>query len=290
MSYSIIYNRQFIKIGEKILPMFEAGCSNVYESNNERRARDWSEYAWLTAGEAAAEPNAIMARLDSYRAELIKSCEERYAKSNDAADLYKDKDFGSMDSLAFHGKSCWTTTWGMYYNWVVKGIAEAKTIEELRAMGVILEMHVSRFDSEEFTKETGLEIWSGVTINSAEQFTIEYARWKAYYGDKRQIHFTLYGVKNLELIKIAEKAKKIAKPENYVEVKEFYVISLANGNGFFTKFMRGNKYQYAYTATHVETRKFLKQDKAIRFHEKMKSASAFKVEKMVVDQPVKVRA
>ena len=44
MSYSIIYDKQFIKVSDnQFIPMVLSGCSNLYEFNGtkERRVRSW---------------------------------------------------------------------------------------------------------------------------------------------------------------------------------------------------------------------------------------------------------
>ena len=46
MSYSIVYNRQFLKAGEKIIPLVVIGCNNLWETNyygkSQRRVRSWN--------------------------------------------------------------------------------------------------------------------------------------------------------------------------------------------------------------------------------------------------------
>jgi hypothetical protein len=46
MSYEIVYNRQFLRVGDKIIPLVLIGSNNTwetnYESGRERRSRDWN--------------------------------------------------------------------------------------------------------------------------------------------------------------------------------------------------------------------------------------------------------
>lgn len=48
MSYTILYRSLFAKLRSgKYLPIVESGDNNVYEYNNRRRARSWSNFAYL---------------------------------------------------------------------------------------------------------------------------------------------------------------------------------------------------------------------------------------------------
>ena len=46
MSYDIVYNRQFLRADEKIVPLVLIGCNNLWETNyygkSQRRVRDWN--------------------------------------------------------------------------------------------------------------------------------------------------------------------------------------------------------------------------------------------------------
>jgi len=42
MSYSIVYKRQFLRVGVKIIPLNLVGSNNLWEADNKRRVRDWN--------------------------------------------------------------------------------------------------------------------------------------------------------------------------------------------------------------------------------------------------------
>lgn len=70
MSYSIVYNKQFLKIDEKIIPLVLCGDSNCYESlpnGRKRRERQWySLYFNSTNEPIAATEKEIMKRVKSH--------------------------------------------------------------------------------------------------------------------------------------------------------------------------------------------------------------------------------
>ena len=42
MSYDIVYNRQFLKAGDKFVPLVLIGCNNLWEPDSKRRVRNWN--------------------------------------------------------------------------------------------------------------------------------------------------------------------------------------------------------------------------------------------------------
>ena len=120
MSYTIFYNKCFIKVGEnQYIPLAEIGDNNVYELSN-RRARDWQRL-YMFGTNPIVSSETILSDLKEIREYKIKTYPD-----------YNDKSFGWFDACALYGKSIGTTTWKSFYNFFLNGIKNAVTIEKLR--------------------------------------------------------------------------------------------------------------------------------------------------------------
>ena len=92
MSYSILYEKQFIKVGDNLfIPMVECGDNNVYEaSNGRKRARSWCNDKWIANGKTICTREDIENRVNEIRNDAIKRCED-YVKEYDETWSYEDK-------------------------------------------------------------------------------------------------------------------------------------------------------------------------------------------------------
>lgn len=148
MSYTIEYNRQFIKTKNGYIPCWLAGDNNVTTGwgKHERRARDWSVFHnWLDVSE-------------EFMVEEVKK-------------MYNDYDQ--------HWKkgSSWVTNEGLV-RWIKNGCKQAGTIEEILEVNPYLKgvnCYISYWDAEDNRKQElysvistskGLEEW----VHKAKQF------------------------------------------------------------------------------------------------------------------------
>lgn len=281
MSYSILYNRQFVKVADDLfIPMIEGGDNNVYESNK-KRARSWYNHRYVTDGAVWASSGTILSSIDKIREERIASnLRSVSAGFLGQGDLYNDKNFGWHEGIALYGRRTTGTTFSMYRNFYKSGIERALTVEGLLEKGVTLHMKIYYWKPEDITSK-GKEIRYDVQFTSTENLVESVNDWVEYYGDMAD-RIVLYYRDNWALTElIKSQAKKKAKKQDWVETNTYYVLEGTNGgkgtnggSGYFIK-ATARGYKYAYTSTGAK--KFLTEKAAMNFHKKMKYKDLFKV-------------
>lgn len=126
MSYTIIYEKQFIKVSDsKVIPMIIIGDNNVWMNSgiNERRARD--PHCPIIDGKVAVTLEEIKADLERIHTKYFDPRKEITATRS-------EKDFGVCSAIAMYGKGTGGTTWKMYENLYLNGYKQALTVEQLR--------------------------------------------------------------------------------------------------------------------------------------------------------------
>lgn len=276
MSYSILYNRQFVKVADNLfIPMIEAGDNNVYESGK-KRARSWYNQRYVTDGAIWASPETILSNIDKIREERIASNLRSVSAGHlDEGDKYEDKRFGWHEGVALYGRHTTGTTFLMYRNFYKTGIEKALTIEQLIEKGVCLHMKIYYWKPEEITSN-GKEIKHEVQFTSTEHLVNTVNEWVEYYGEMAGRIFLYFRSDwAMEQLVKSQKDKKEKKKKEWVESKTYYVLEGENGgNGYFVK-ATALGYKYAYTSTGA--RKFLTEKAAMEFHKRMKYRDLFKV-------------
>lgn len=275
MSYSILYNRQFVKVQDDLfIPMIQAGDNNVYESDR-KRARSWYNHRYVTNGSIWASSGTIMETIDKMRQDTIErkqsDIEQGHSRKEDA---YDDKGFGWLTGIALYGRHTSGTTFGMYRNFYKSGIDKALTVEELMEKNVRLHMKIYFWSPEDITSK-GKEIKPSVTFSSTEHLVQTVKEWEEYYGElSYRISLYFYDDWSIEELVKSQKQKK-SKEKRFVETAEYFALEGVNGgNGYFIK-ATARGYRYAYTAT--GGKKFLTEQAANRFHNRMKYKDLFKV-------------
>lgn len=135
MSYSIIYEKQFIKVSDsKVIPIIVGGDSNVYNNDN-TRCRD--TYNPLING-------ARMINLHDINEELNYTHNQYFDKKREKTENNIEKDFGFLAGIALYGKGTHKTTWNMYKNVFLNGFKQALTVEQLSSEGFNISIKVSR--------------------------------------------------------------------------------------------------------------------------------------------------
>lgn len=124
MSYELIYDKQFIKVEDKFIPMVIIGSSNLFEYSG-ARVRNWSKLSVGDSTQILYTENELLSYADNIR--------DSY-KKRDAE--YNDKSFGYFSSIAIGGKGTHNTTFGMFKGIFKTGIKKALTIEQLNEAGV----------------------------------------------------------------------------------------------------------------------------------------------------------
>jgi len=279
MSYTIFYNKQFIKVDEnRVIPFMEMGCNNVWEMNNRKRARDWENSRSFTGGEIIIANDELLSNVDKYRTELIAQ-QTQYAENNPTytKDPYEDKRFGYFASLAMYGRSTRATTFGAFRNIFVNGINEAKTIEELKEVGVSISIYVSPY-SRKGIEAAGLEFKPDVTFTSTEQMIEVIKEYSEYYSNVIGLigscfYLRTWNGKSIE--RLQKKNRVTVKKEKTVkEVSEYWVLECLNVHGYFVKH---TKYGYKYVQQAIFAKKFITEAKAKSFLKRMRSSESFVV-------------
>ena len=273
MSYTILYEKQFIKVADDLfIPIVLSGDNNVYESDR-KRARSWYNERYVTGGQIWASSETILGAIDKIRQERIESnrrtIEQGYLSQEDG---YEDKRFGWHEGVAIYGKGTTGTSFGMYRNFYKTGIERALTIEELLEKGVQLRIKLYYYRPEHVTSE-GKAIKPDINILSTEHLVSTVNEWVEYYGEMSD-RIILYFFDEWCLGKVlASQKKKVKRNQEWVETKSYYV--LKSDTGYFIKNLRYG-YRYAYTSTGAK--KFLTEKKANEFKKRMKNGEHFTVE------------
>lgn len=275
MSYTILYNKQFVKVADDLfIPMVQVGDNNVYESDR-KRARSWYNQRYVTNGGIWASSGEILSAIDRIREERIAS-NKRTIESGllNEDDNYDDKRFGWHEGIAIYGKHTSTTTFGMFRNFYKIGIERALTVEKLIESGVSLMMKVYYYKPEDITSK-GKEIRNDVLFTTTEQLVNTINDWVEYYGELAdRIH--LYYRDSWTLDELTKSmAKKVKRQREWVESKTYYVLEGINGGSGY--FLKGTSRGYKYSYTSTGAKKFLTEKAAKEFHKRMKYKDLFQV-------------
>lgn len=285
MSYSILYNKLFVKVtDETYIPMIQSGDNNVYESDR-KRARSWWNQRYVTGGPIWASAETILSTIDRIREERIAS-NKRYIEQNllEDGDQFDDKRFGWHEGIAIYGKGTTGTTFGMYRNFYKSGIERALTVEQLLEKGIQLRMKLYCYRPEDVT-DKGKEIKPDVTFTSTEHLVSTVNEWTDYYGEMSD-RITLWywddwNIKNLT----KSQSRKTKRERTYVQSKSFWVLKAPTG--YFVKNLK-HGYKYSFTATGGKL--FPDQSKAATFKKRMKNGEMFEVEPHESRYPISVPA
>lgn len=276
MSYSILYDKQFIKVGDNLfIPMVEGGDNNVYEAagNGRKRARDWYNNTWCTNGKYYASYEGIMSCIDKIREERIERAKKNVEDFKDDDFAYDDKRFGWHEGIAIYGKRTSNTTFGNFKGFFKKGCDEALTVEQLKEYGVGVCLRLPYWSSvDEKLKELGLERKAQVVVSTTDELLNTINEWEQYYGNVIGFYIDFDNKWAIRNIKI--KAKKI-KDKKWIETNTFYVLESLSGY-----FVKNVKYGYKYAYTGNGAKKFIDENSAKKFHNKMKNKDLFKITKL----------
>ena len=280
MSYSILYEKQFIKVGDNLfIPMVECGDNNVYEaSNGRKRARSWCNDKWIANGKTICTREDIENRVNEIRNDAIKRCED-YVKEYDETWSYEDKRFGYHTGIAIYGKHTSKTTFGNFKGFYLSGCDGALTVEELLKYSINVCVRLPYYNSvkEEIIKK-GLESKETVYPKTTEELINTIKEWDEYYVNEITYYIDfnyVWGLKNLK----REKSKtKQRKEKQLIKTKEYYVLKgVGNGMGYFVKNL---KYGYKYAYTDTGAKKFINETSANKFHKSMKNKDLFEISKV----------
>ena len=289
MSYSILYDKQFIKVSDnQFIPMIEAGDNNCYEAtgNGRKRARNWQLDRWV-APNLTTSKEEILNVVEDFRNQLIERNTEEY-KNLDESWAYKDKSFGWHCGLALYGKGTSGTSYGMFKGFYETGIKQALTIEELKEYSVNVSITTSYY-SDKTIEQYGLEKRDAVSVQSTEHLIELLKEWKEYYKDCLEVitvDISDWAIRNIKSSR-SRKRRENKRPKEYIDAHKFYVLDCIGLPGYFVRnTARGFKYSSYYSSA----KKFLNEKKAKSFHEKMRNKDRFEVKMIYLgdSQTIKV--
>lgn len=255
MSYEILYRRLFVKLSDtEIIPIVEAGSNNVYEAtgNGRKRSRYWQNFSFISGGKTIVSPKEIETKIDTYRQEVI----DRNAESNkryvaegktEWVDEYSDKMWGYFTAISIYGRSTRGTSFNMYKNYILNGIKEAVTVEELAKNNIYVSVNVSSY-VEDKIKKLGLIDKGSVTANSTEHLRKIVAEFEAYYNPYEisfwaDLHHA-YSINDFLSMRSRERGlKRTARGKTDWFGIDHYVLHAPNYNYFYKK----TKYGFRYT-------------------------------------------
>jgi hypothetical protein len=115
MGYSIYYNRAFIRVGDQYIPLVSSGASNGAERVGGRwvAEKDWGVLNWKRRDRVLFSESEIREIAKDY---------ERHNQESGMCYKSRNKPFGS----------------GEFENWIVGGMKRARTIEEYRSVGNVI--------------------------------------------------------------------------------------------------------------------------------------------------------
>jgi hypothetical protein len=278
MSYSILYDKQFIKVGDNLfIPMVECGDNNVYEAagNGRKRARSWCNDSWIANGKTICTREEIESRINQIRDEVIQRSEEN-VKEYDESWSYQDKRFGYHTGIAIYGKHTSNTTFGNFKGFYMSGCDGALTIEELLKHNVNVCVRLPHYNSvKEEIEKKGLECKQTVCPKTTEELINTIKEWDEYYGNEITYYIDFFSVWGLKNLKRERSKTKQRKEKQYIQTKEYYVLEgVGGGMGYFVKNLKYG-YRYAYNSTGAK--KFINEKSANKFHKSMKNKDLFKV-------------
>lgn len=247
MSYEIIYDKQFVKVSEKVfIPIILAGSSNVYDHNN-RRARDWNRFGYLLNGEIAGTLQDMLDIQEKERVQLI----EKYPEE------YEDKSFGYYTSLSNKGGGC-NMTYGQYIGISKTGCQKALTVEQLIEENVSVVFRTSAYSKEKIS-ELGLDELYFVpkTTEELQDFLDNIApKYSGVY-----INVSLSGMFDGKPTRIRKKYfSKPKRQREKVVSREAFAIEAPNGGYYYS----GSGASYRYSPSRTGGKQFLNEKTALR--------------------------
>lgn len=163
MSYSIFYKSMFIKSKRGLIPMMQIGDNNVWECDNKRRAREWTNIN-LDHGRKFFTHDEILSCLnkwnESYQTSLARdlASDEEYKRAGGS--------FGFYEAMAVSGKHTTKTSFNDVKNLVMSGEKIAVTIETaIKSLGLYFYFYEIK-DGEEYSSsdriypKTEEEFWN----------------------------------------------------------------------------------------------------------------------------------
>ncbi len=255
MSYEILYDKQFIKLGEKYLPMILSGSSNMWDVNGARE-RSWSNFQHI-----------LRCSQDNYCA----SADEIIQAAN--KDIADGEEKGYFEMFFKNGRPL---TPNQYLNVFKIAIKQALTVEQLTQEGVYLEVVLASGKRKYINSSFELEM----LLKDNDEVLID---------DKPVLGFRLNAdAKGVVKLRKAFFPRKIVPKTKKVFNSYFVIKSLKVGAYIIKKRKRGFEYHYDYDCWLVKT--FPTRAKARKYSMRLGEQSDFEVVEINQDKEFLVAA
>lgn len=237
MSYTIIYNRAFIRIDDKrVLPILEIGDSNLYEANGRgnKRVRNWSNVYSFTKGKIIIDENILIENIDGINTKYAEQYREPDRES------YDPDRFGYFSGIKLYGRRWNGNTFKAFRSYFVNGCKTALTVEQYAENDIYFNVYVYVYDTNPIT-DAGLEIKPYVYPKTTEELVNTINEYTEYYKDVRDkctIYVGLLGAYNLKRLRA-----RTRKEKELVEIPFYFVLVNSQGHYLYKK----TKYGYRYT-------------------------------------------
>ena len=275
MSYSLIYNRCFIKLSnDEYIPFLEMGDNNVYQGK--KRARDWQIWPYFNKdrGYITTEKDTIN-KIEKWKKEKIEYIinskkRDRINISAEEAEKELNKSFFYWASLKLQYGNSFTS----FKNYYVNGFKKSFTFNELKEKNISIHIYSesSYYESikKEYTENNKKQ--HDIYVNNEKNFKRVIKAFKNYYKDTSILYFVHLNISNWQLKELKEKYKKQEqKREKQLKTFNHYYIAVTK-KGYFYKF---TKYGYKYTSiNNYLIKKFITEKQAQKVIEKLKNKGA----------------
>lgn len=285
MSTSIFFNKQFIKLGDNIIPMLLTGSSNCFDcgktlNGNGRISRDWGNHRYETNGGVMATPAEILNSVDNHLAQSIARHtreDQQYVDVVPTVQKVKDR-YGWYEGFRIGSSSTSKTSAAMYRAMYSTGIKQALTVEEMLEHGVNIEVY-GYFSENDKVSKAGLERRTNVYIESSEHLLGTLLDWEKYYGQTMvpSIKFASENRVERMIKKTRGKSKKAKVP---IIVSSYYVVMF--NDYYLVKRTRNGKH-LSYLTMHAK--KFINETKVNKYLKTLPIAENYKAKLVTLHAP-----
>lgn len=225
MSYSILYDKQFVKVGNGFIPFILGGDSNVFDLYNNKRSR--STYPITRIDKKVIQNKKDF---DSYLKDQYEYYKNAYYK--DSSNKEFEENFGYAAAFRFYGShGC---TWSQFRNIFYVGMKKALTIEEITK---VLPHSYLNFRSL-YEKENTPCFY--MTATTTEKIIEVVDQIKEYEERTNNTIYCSLEINENDFIRLRKHYFPVVrKKKNLIEGKTYYAIHIV-GYGYLTKRTRGN--------------------------------------------------